>query len=663
MITDPESGVRVLGESLPYADGAEDELLEIMLAADDRTTGSDELVRHIRDWPTLYHLSRRRANLLRPLQLGPGARVLDIGAGAGVASRSLGDAGCSVVALEGSLARARVAAARCAGLSNVEVICGTPDQLDDDEGFDVVLLIGVLEYSGSSIGGAGGPEALLAAARGHLKPGGALVVAIENQLGLKYLLGYAEDHLGAPFVGVEGYRSPGGIRTWTRRELGAMLGDAGLGAQRWLYPFPDYKLPVTTLAHAAYEVDGAVEFIDQWVRSPVRDLSNPPALLCDDRAAHRTMLEAGLGPDVANSFLVVAGADDADVESLVPSDVLAWRFGEDRMRMWARESTVRVGTDGWSVERSRRWPEEGLTERGWLTQRYTDDAVPYVRGRTLEQDLLDALAVHDVDGAAACLRAWRAVFDDVEQKALDRAPHDAHPFLPASAVVLVPSTHLDAALDNLVVRDGELPLLIDDEWEVAEGVERDLAEVRALWTLAHRLVTKGHEHPWSAVVTVDELCVQLGALCDRPIDDDLLERFRTAEAELQAKVSGDPIERTIEGLVEAGRMSRGTTGVARALPWTAVRRDAAQLRVELAATQAKVVDGEAQAAAIEYLQNELAAAHRLIDELSGRPLDAVVIPDEIYHELDQLRAWRDKIQNRLPIRLYLDAKRKLGMIR
>ena len=38
----------------------------------------------------------------------------------------------------------------------------------------------------------------------HLTPGGRIVIAIENRLGLKYLAGCAEDHLGTYFSGIQG---------------------------------------------------------------------------------------------------------------------------------------------------------------------------------------------------------------------------------------------------------------------------------------------------------------------------------------------------------------------------------------------------------------------------------------------------------------------------
>lgn len=143
---DPESGVRLLGDPVAYADGAEDEVLRALTLAADRSTASDELAAKIRDWPTRYHFSRLRANLLRPFVLGPGLRVLDVGAGTGALARYVGECGASVLALEGTLPRARSTAARCAGLPSVEVACGDVAALQDPEGFDVVLCIGVYEH-------------------------------------------------------------------------------------------------------------------------------------------------------------------------------------------------------------------------------------------------------------------------------------------------------------------------------------------------------------------------------------------------------------------------------------------------------------------------------------------------------------------------------------
>ena len=81
-----------------WRDGSEDRIAGILRDATDRSSGSDELAAHIDDWPTRYHFGRARTNLLHPIRLGPGVRVLDVGAGSGVNSRWAAEQGATVVA-------------------------------------------------------------------------------------------------------------------------------------------------------------------------------------------------------------------------------------------------------------------------------------------------------------------------------------------------------------------------------------------------------------------------------------------------------------------------------------------------------------------------------------------------------------------------------------
>ncbi|SVD03238.1 uncharacterized protein METZ01_LOCUS356092, partial [marine metagenome] len=189
-------------------------------------------------------------------------RVLDVGAGSGVNSRWAAERGATVVAIEGDVLRAEAAALRCTGL-DVEVCHGSASDLDDDDGFDVVLCIGVLEYAGDD------PDAFLRHLADLLRPGGALVVAIENRFGLAYWLQANEDHLGLPFVGLEGYPTVAAtdatatVRTFSRAELAGHLTATGLAAQRWYQPYPDYKLPTTVLTDRCFDQPDAVDLVDQ----------------------------------------------------------------------------------------------------------------------------------------------------------------------------------------------------------------------------------------------------------------------------------------------------------------------------------------------------------------------------------------------------------------
>src|SRR5207253_7260302 len=103
----------------------------------------------------------------------------------------------------------------------------------------VITIIGSLKYLPINT--------LLTFAKNLLKPDGVLIVAIENQLGLKYFAGAKEDYYGIPMYGIEDRYTEDSMLTFGREELQMHLREAGLPVQQWWYPFPDYKMPTLML--------------------------------------------------------------------------------------------------------------------------------------------------------------------------------------------------------------------------------------------------------------------------------------------------------------------------------------------------------------------------------------------------------------------------------
>ena len=172
--------------------------------------------------------------------------------------------------------------------------------------YDWVTLIGVLEYAAAYSGAPDPYQSYLAAAVRHLKPGGRLVVAIENQLGLKYFNGCGEDHLGKPFSGIQDlYQKTGGPRTFGRQALSQVLARAGLEQQQWLYPYPDYKIPSIVLTDAALKHPDFNAF-DLLLRNDSEDYNDNRYRVFDEALVNRVLEENGLLGDFSNSFLVVA---------------------------------------------------------------------------------------------------------------------------------------------------------------------------------------------------------------------------------------------------------------------------------------------------------------------------------------------------------------------
>ncbi|MEQ1873062.1 MAG: class I SAM-dependent methyltransferase [Ilumatobacteraceae bacterium] len=585
---DPESGVRLLGDTVPWADGKEDVVLDFLQSAVDRTVASDELAAHITDWPTRYHFSRVRANLLRPFVIGPGIRVLDVGAGSGTATRYLGDQGAHVVALEGSLSRARSAAARCRDLPNVEVVCGPLSDLQDTAGFDLIVCIGVYEHVAG--GGAAEAAAFLASLRALLRPHGALLLAIENQLGLKYLLGYGEDHTNEPWLGIEGYTGSPPAVTFSRAALSDNLTDAGFPAQRFYYPFPDYKMPRVVLDESAYARPNTVDFVDQLIRWPCSSDASTPLRLVDDRRAHRVFLEAGLGQQVANSFLVLASATDAALVSYTDQSVRAWHFGNDRQRRFLGVKEVKVEPN-LAIETAP-FAENEQPVEGWLRQVRTTDA-PFIVGRTVEQDALRAAGL-GMEALERVLRDWRQQLRALEFDTDDA--EDDHPFRTPETRRFLPEEYIDVCLSNFIANDDGLHY-VDSEWHASGPVDADLVVVRALWYFAADLTRKGVHHPWSANITVDEMTARLGGLSETPADDALLSRWKTAESDMQAKIHGCSAAGVRTELDSIGLSTRSTGATSQNLPFTALRQLASDLQAHLAELNERVVERDTLIAA------------------------------------------------------------------
>ena len=76
-----------------------------------------------------------------------------MGAGGGAITRALGEKFASVDAIEGSIDRARICASRCRDLPQVRVFGADLSKIDPEPNYDLVVLIGVLEWSSGFLQG------------------------------------------------------------------------------------------------------------------------------------------------------------------------------------------------------------------------------------------------------------------------------------------------------------------------------------------------------------------------------------------------------------------------------------------------------------------------------------------------------------------------------
>lgn len=232
------------GGSDIYSDGAiEDKLLDIAKTHTEKEL--NEVIARTKDWSILYHFSHIRRNIVSWLPITKDETVLEVGSGCGAITGALTEKAKKVTCIDLSRKRSLVNAYRNSDYDNFEIMVGNFKDIEKElpEQYDYVTLIGVFEYGEAYIGGKTPYEDFLLTLKKHLKPGGKLIIAIENRWGLKYFAGCREDHFGTFYEGINGYPHSEGVKTFVRSELEEMFQKCGFADWKFYYPYPDYKLP------------------------------------------------------------------------------------------------------------------------------------------------------------------------------------------------------------------------------------------------------------------------------------------------------------------------------------------------------------------------------------------------------------------------------------
>lgn len=470
--------VRKDAENFSYSDGKEQEarLFDIVSGLKDPGLYSPEITARMTNWPNRYHLSSTRANILRPFhEKLRAATVLELGSGCGGVTRYLGETCARVVTVEGSSARAAIGAARCRGLKNVDIFVDNIENFETEEKFDVVTLIGVLEYARVYIKADDPTGRLLEIARSFLKPDGMLVVAIENQLGLKYFCGAPEDHFGKPMYGINDCYDEKTVVTFGREELQNRILSAGFARCDLFTPFPDYKLPALVVyPKGLQETDenwdlatllaGTVHLDGQPIQQPLFSLRQTWGVLARNK----------LVGELANSFLFAAYPNSSTPNT--HADILAAYYRPDRSREDVREIQFLRDAVGQLAVRTR---PIGVTERISDTEWRVSE---YMQGRIW------------LDGFSGIIArpGWK----------LDRLVEWARPWIEALEAVsseqdmfgnyegykrYLPGHYYDATPANFMVSSLDGGRFFDLEWDLGKTIPLEMVLLNGLMVAAERM--------------------------------------------------------------------------------------------------------------------------------------------------------------------------------
>lgn len=455
---------------IPYSDGdiVENKIADIINNATDISIMSDELRAHCIDWPSHYYLNKDRVNLLRPFtaQL-KNTDVLEIGAGCGAITRFLGECNANVFALEGSKRRASIAKSRCRNLPNVEVVSENFTEFKLDFQFDVITLIGVLEYANLFTPGKNPALEMLKKVRQFLKPNGILIIAIENQIGLKYYAGAPEDHLGVRMIGVEGLYKNNGPQTFGRHTLIEMLTVAGFSSSHFTAPFPDYKLPVALITEAGFCHPDfkPLDLVTQSVKKD-RQLNAPFAFSQEN--AWKPLFENKVALDFSNSFLITASSDTFKIDDFnkIQEANLAYYYSTNRIAKYCKETIFKNDSNSKIILKYNRLFQdlnsnsnsnsnlslnfEPKTTSAYYSHSYT----------SFSQALQDVIKIPNwsYSDLATILTKYLKALEKLSNKPNFLIPFDKHKKLPGS--------FFDAVTHNVLFNNSNNDdvILIDEEW-------------------------------------------------------------------------------------------------------------------------------------------------------------------------------------------------------
>lgn len=437
-------------------------------------------------WSVYYHLTHTRKNILNWYPFAHGASVLEIGCGMGAITGMLCDRCRDVVAVELSYRRAVGTLLRCREKENLEVIVGNLNDITFEKKFDYITLIGVLEYQGSYTDTDNPYLDFIKKVKTLLKPAGKLLIAIENQYGLKYWCGAKEDHTGLPFEGMNQYTvSSKKVKTFSRRALQELIVQGGFLETFFYYPMPDYKLPAAVYSEAYLPQD------ENMMNMQYYYVPDNTTLVAQEKDIYRDIIANGVFDFFANSFLVECSCEK-EVGEVIFAGLSSKRFPEYQVgtRFWRAgkvDKFALAGVKGQKHLEETRENEKNLRARGLQVWESRLDGgtllSDYAEEKTLEHVMLEAYQRKDMEAVYAL---WDKVRAEISLSSEEASWEDNILYTFGLDIVpdkekygcILKTGYLDMILRN-AFWDGQNIYWFDQEWTL-ENVPAGFVLYRAL---------------------------------------------------------------------------------------------------------------------------------------------------------------------------------------
>ncbi|MFF5214498.1 class I SAM-dependent methyltransferase [Micromonospora sp. NPDC000442] len=459
------------------------------------------------------------------------------------------------------------------------VLVAGPHGLPAGEEYDVVIAGAGLDAVESVEGERLGWDGLLARLVAAVRPGGDLLLRLDNPLGVHRLVAAESWHAGRS----DAEWTVGGVLDAARpanlEQARERLAAAGMraGSCYAAYPRPDLTTALLAVDELARHTSSGL--FDAVLHTACTDGYTGRFVLADPARLAADALHAGRAADLAPSWLILARRPDTaptdpdrqstDHEPAGTDDAARPQPGVDRSEnpppgggqtsplpaalvamTGGAVVEVRDGPQGWHWHR----PEGGATPYAGREVAHRepdgpDEPVP--DGRLLRSLLLDGCLRRDTALLRGLLRGYADWLDgQAEQGQL------------VGAVAL-------AGADNLVV-DGDRWAVLDRSRRADAPSPVDVVLARTLWRFAADLLTGGYAHPWTSTLDVAGLTVVLGGVAGRDFDRAVVEAAMQPEtAAAVAPTDPPPGPRSYQQLREAWlRQREENTRLTALLRWT-----------------------------------------------------------------------------------------------
>lgn len=269
--------------------------------------------------------------------------------------------------------------ARYAARPNVTVCCGGLEGLAGTPPYDTVIALDGLDRLGSLEGTDLTWSEALRVLLSVLRPGGSLLLAVENGIGLHRLVALSADPTDTGWAGADPVEPAGLARVRT------LLRGAEVDLVRTYAAYPTQTRPTLLLGEAILADDGLAGFLEIALS---RALAPTERVLSDPRRLAVDALRHGVATDLAPAWVIVARrrtpqSGAAHGRTNVPAEAL---IAEGSVR-----ADIRRDADG-----------------RWIRHLDGDDADEAVAcGRTVADLLIGAGRLRDLPALRQALRAWQ----------------------------------------------------------------------------------------------------------------------------------------------------------------------------------------------------------------------------------------------------------------